>query len=354
MRLFQNKKPFHLALAAVLALSALTTLGFARDAHASPYQAMVRFDHMLASTATTGMVCAVPSSTNLASSEGKVLVTFPTGYTVSSTLGNWTVNTSNSSWPSGAAAWPGIGTATNVTGQVVTFPSTDLASSTTTYCFNWTSTSAVTTGTAGISKIGTVATQTGAAAAIDSTDYATASIATESISVTATVPPIFDFALANTTDALGSLSTGSVATSSTPATATIKTNAKNGWTLWAKSAATNGGLTSASASYTIASTCNGGTQIGTNSTLTNGTEGYNTGATSSHASGSGTITVDTIFVGGTSRGGGLCGTLQRVATSSGTASSDVVTLKNNVAISGATAAATDYTDTITVVGAGLF
>jgi hypothetical protein len=40
--------------------------------------------------------------------------------------------------------------------------------------------------------------------------------------------------------------------------------------------------------------------------------------------------------------------------SPGTASGDTITLKERVAISGATPAATDYTDTITVVAAGNF
>ncbi|MEJ0073528.1 MAG: hypothetical protein WDN27_05655 [Candidatus Saccharibacteria bacterium] len=40
--------------------------------------------------------------------------------------------------------------------------------------------------------------------------------------------------------------------------------------------------------------------------------------------------------------------------STGTANNAVVTLTNNVNVVGSTPAATDYTDTITVVGAGLF
>jgi hypothetical protein len=109
-------------------------------------------------------------------------------------------------------------------------------------------------------------------------------------------------------------------------------------------------LTSASASATIASTT-----PGSNSTLTGGTEGYNTGVTSSQTGGSGTITVATPFVGGSSgKGGGLDTSLRTLASSSGTANNAVLTLTNNAAISSLTVPATDYTDTITVVGAGLF
>ncbi|MCA9327738.1 hypothetical protein KDA14_04380, partial [Candidatus Saccharibacteria bacterium] len=149
-------------------------------------------------------------------------------------------------------------------------------------------------------------------------------------------------------DNLGALTTGSVSVSPSPRTATVNTNAKNGWYVWAKD--TNTGLNSASAAATIASTT-----PGTNSTLSAGTEGYNTGVTSSHGGGSGTISVATPFVGGaTGKGGGLDTTLRTLASSNGTAQNDVLTLTNNAAISSTTAAASDYTDTITVVGAGLF
>ena len=46
--------------------------------------------------------------------------------------------------------------------------------------------------------------------------------------------------------------------------------------------------------------------------------------------------------------------LRSLATSNGSANGAVLTLTNHVAISTITPAATDYTDTITVVGAGLF
>jgi hypothetical protein len=353
MRLSKNKKALHLTVAGFMAVSSLCALGMAPRAHAAALtQVQVRFDRMKSSTYTSGMVCAKPSST---ATEAKVKVTFPTGFTVSTTLGNWTVdNTVTSSWPT-ATAWPGINTATAASGQDVTFPSSDLTPGTL-YCFNWTDTTAAlqTPSGTGSSEIGSVTTQTSVPADIDTGQFATATISNDQIVVTATVPPVFTFALSANTDPLGTLSTGSV-THGASITATVGTNAKNGYSVWAKSAAANGGLTSAAASYTITSTCNGGTQLGTNTTLSSGTEGYNTGVTSSHASGSGTISVNTVFDGtSTSQGGGLCGTYQKLATSNGTASADVLTLKNNVAISAATAAATDYTDTITVVGAGLF
>lgn len=306
---------------------------------------LVRFDRMKTSTATTGTVCANPLTVG---TEADVQVAFPTGYTVNTTVGIWTVNTTNLAWPSGAVAWPGINTATTAAALVVTFPSGDLTVGTL-YCFNWANTAAVSVKAAATaSNSGTVTSRTGAAATIDTANYSTASIADDQIVVTASVPQSFSFTLSGNTDALSALSTGSVSVSPTPRTATVNTNAKNGWFVWARDS--NTGLNSASAAATIVSTT-----PGSNSTLVAGTEGYNTGVTQAQAGGGGTITVATPFVGGSiGRGGGLNTSLQTLVSSTGTTNNAVVTLTNNAAISATTAAATDYTDTITVVGAGLF
>jgi hypothetical protein len=303
---------------------------------------------MVINTQTTGTVCAKPAT---ASVEADVRVTFPTNY-VLGTAANFTVSTTNLAWPTGGTAWLGINTATNVTGQVVTFPSTDLVVGTL-YCFNWINTAAVKTPTAasGTDLPGTVETRTSVPVQIDIGSYATAALAAspgDQITVTATVPQTFNFAISANTDALGTLATGSNTASPTPRTATVNTNAKNGWYVWAKDA--NTGLNSSSASYTIASTT-----PGSNSTLTPGTEGYNMGVTSTQTSGTGTITVAAPFVGGsTGKGGGLDTTLRTVASSSGTANNAVLTLTNNADIQGTTPAATDYTDIETFTAAGLF
>jgi hypothetical protein len=299
---------------------------------------------MQISTATTGTVCAKPTST---ATEADVQVTFPTGYTLG-TAANFTVNTTNLAWPTGGTAWPSIATATNVTGQVVTFPSGDLTVGTL-YCFNWTNSAAVTVkSSASASNTGTSVTRTTTPTNIDSAGYSTASVTGDQVVVSATVPSTFSFALSGNTDALGTLAIGSVATSPTPRTATVSTNAKNGWLVWAKDA--NTGLNSTTASKTIASTT-----PGTNSTLVAGTEGYNTGITTSQVGGSGTISVAAPFVGtGTGQGGGLDTTLRTLASSNGTADTAVLTMKNNAAINATTPGASDYTDTITVIGAGLF
>jgi hypothetical protein len=329
---------------AVLALTAILPVLTAQAQAAALTQVFVRFDRIKISQATTGTVCAKPAT---ASTEASVQVTFPTGYTVNTTVGNWTVNTTNLAWPTGGTIWPGIGTATAAAGQVVTFPSTDLVVGTL-YCFNWTNTAAVSIkASASASNSGTVTTRDSGLATIDTATFATASITDDQIVVTASVPQTFSFALSANTDPLGALSTGSVISSITPRTATVNTNAKNGWYVWAQDS--NTGLNSASASATIASTT-----PGTVSTLVAGTAGYNTGVTQTQTSGSGTITIPTAFVGAASTGGGLDTSLRTIASSNGTANTAVLTMTNNVAISAVTAAATDYTDTITVVGAGLF
>ena len=155
-------------------------------------------------------------------------------------------------------------------------------------------------------------------------------------------------ALSGNTDPLGTLSTSAVTTSGTPRTATINTNAKSGWTVWAKDS--NTGLNSPTVASTIASTT-----PGTNSTLTAGVSGYNTGITQTQAGGAGTITVAAPFIGAAAgQGGGLDTSLRALASSNGTADTAVLTIKNNVAISPTVPAASDYTDTITIIGAGLF
>jgi len=344
-------KKQHLIILVAFVFSAVLSPIIALNAFAAVGKAMVRFDRMKINTPTTGMVCFTPATTS--ANVKTWTVAFPTGFTVSTTAANWqTTNISTSNLPAGASAWPNATSATaSASGQTVTWTnaSVQTMNSGTQYCYNWTSTSAITTASSANPNLtGTVATQDNSAVQIDSSSYATATIADDQIQVTATVPALFSFALSGNSDPLGTLSTGSVATSGTPITATVNTNAKNGWTVWAKDL--NTGLTSTSASKTIASTT-----PGSNSTLSAGTEGYNLGITQTQVGGSGSITVQAAFVGGSlGKGGGLNTTLAPLAISTGTADTAVLTLKNNVAINPTTPAATDYADTITVVGAGLF
>ncbi len=329
---------------AVVIVALILSISLRSAQAATLSQVFVRFDRMKVSTATTGTVCAKAAT---AATEADVQVDFPASYTVSTTVGNWTVDTTNLAWPSGASAWPGINTATAAVSQTVTFPSGDLVVGTL-YCFNWTNSAAVSVKAgATSSNTGSVTTRQSGPSVIDTASYATASISDDQIVVSATVPQAFSFALSGNTDALGTLATGSVTSSPTPRTATVNTNAKNGWYVWAKDSST--GLNSVSAAATIASTT-----PGSNSILSAGTEGYNTGVASSQVGGTGTISVAAAFANGANQGGGLDTSLRTLASSNGTANTAVLTMTNHVAISSATPAATDYADTITVVGAGLF
>lgn len=306
----------------------------------------VRLDRLIASTATGGTVCTMIATTG--STDAKIAVTFPSGFTVNSTASNWTVTTTN--LPTGSTAMPGIDTADDVTDQTVTFPITDISSNSTLYCFNFSGTSTLTNATAGNDKTGTVAVLTSADATIDSGSYALSIISDDQIDVSATVPATFTIALGTNTQALGTLSTGSVSSGS-GASVTITTNAANGWIGWVKSA--NEGLDSTVASHTIATT---GTVNDSPSSLSAGTEGYVLDANlTSDAGSGGTVTIDAEYNGTTtSEGGTLDADFQEFATADGPANGDVVTLVPRAAISGLTPAATDYADVLTVVAAGNF
>lgn len=311
-------------------------------------QAYLRLDRMKASTTTGGLVCAKPATTG---TEADVQVTFPTGFTVNATAANWTVTTAN--LPSGATAWVSIATATAVSSQTVTFPSGDLVVGTL-YCFNFSGTSTLTTGTAGNSKTGTITTRTSGPATIDSSSYATAVITDDQIVVSATVPPIFTFALSGTTDSFtADLSTTTTSTSGR--TTTVATNAASGWIQWVKS--TNAGLTSATTSETIATA---GTVDDSPSDLASVT-GYvlDVNVTTDSGTGDGTVSQAAGYGAeyngtNTTSGGTLSTTFQPMAASNGTTDGDVLTLIERAKISAVQAAATDYTDTLTIVAAGRF
>jgi hypothetical protein len=317
------------------------------DAAVGFQNAYLRLDRMKINTTTGGTVCAKPAST---ATEGKVLVTFPSSYTVNSTAGNWTVTTSPI--PAGATAWPSITTASSVSGQVVTFGSGDLTVGTM-YCFNFVDTNTLTTAAgAANSQQASIATQTSGSVAIDTTLIALANIADDQIVVSAVVPPSFTFTLGGNTDSFTTNLDPSSVVSTTGKTVTILTKAKGGWIAWAKDS--QQGLRSATAGYTIPAA---GTINGATSTLSSGTEGYVLDVDlTTDAAGGCTLALDAEYDGsGSNSGGTLTANFEPLAAcTTGTANSDVITLTERAAISGATPASTDYSDIITVVGAGNF
>ena len=330
---------------------------------------LVRFDRLKQSTGgagdvfTSGTVCAKPATT---ATETSVKVTFPTGFTVSTTVGNWTVNgTSNAGWPkdpvnntTAATAWPSISAPTGagefvISGQSVTFGSGDLTVGTW-YCFNWTNTSAAlkTPTSTGNDLTGSVATQTTGGVASDSGNYATSIVSNDQVAVSASVNPSFTFSLSSNAASLGALSTAGP-TASSAINGSVSTNAPQGWQMWAADASGNGGLRSTTAGKTISYTPSAGSAV---VTLTNAAEGYNLGAGTASGTTCTGVTTDTLFAdGGTAfRGGGLDGTLRSLAVSTGVANACALPLKVNASIVGSTPAANDYSDVITVIAAGRF
>lgn len=310
--------------------------------------ASVRLDRLADGATTGGMVCAKSAT---ASVETTVKVTFPTGFTVNSTASNWTVTTTNI--PADATAWIGIGTASLVSGQNVTFPSGDMVVGTL-YCFNFASSSTLTNAGAANDLVGTVTTQLAGPTTIDSSNFALSIITSDQIVVTATVPATFSFTLSGNTDTFtGNLSTTTTSTSGK--TVTIATNAAAGWVAWVKSA--NAALNSASTAATIATA---GTVNNAPSDLASLT-GYVLDVDITTDSGTGTGTVSQAsdygaeYAGTNSTSGGtLSTTFQPIAASDGTTDGDVLTLIERAKITAVQAAASDYTDTLTVVAAGRF
>jgi hypothetical protein len=270
--------------------------------------------------------------------------------------------------PTVATTYNGV-TCTTITGASAVLPGVLTSSGNTnpTITVNWTIT-ALTSGTSYCFVVGTFAAQTAVTnnasansytvtATIDGTDSSTATIAliaSDQVSVTATVPETFTMSIQNTTDPFsGNLSTSS-AVGTSGDNVTITTNAAHGWNLWASDS--NIGLKS-----TLAG---GATQIpsttpGSNASLVANTAGYVTGipaANITQGSGSGGTTAATTAYASSAvgNGSGLNTTPTIIASSAGTANAAIVKPVEYAMASGSTPAATDYADTVTFVGAGSF
>jgi hypothetical protein len=132
------------------------------------------------------------------------------------------------------------------------------------------------------------------------------------------------------------------------------TNAGNGWVAFMRSQNTS--LDSAITGDVIETA--GTVNDNATTTLTAGTEGYvvDVNLTTDSSDGdSGVVTIDADYNGATtSAGGTLSTTHQLIASANGPTDTDVITLIARATIDGLTQAADDYTDTLTVVGAGNF
>lgn len=262
-------------------------------------------------------------------------IVFPAGFTVSST--QTVTGTGCTTYFPGDTAISGTPTASG-SGQTITLTGAiGAASTSTTYCFLLTNASAVTNNaTPGAYQ---VTLTLGSDSQIDAIDVL--SSGANAYSVSATIVPSFTLSLGGSTDALGTLSASSTV-DSTGVVATINTNAATGWFLWAEDANGTNGLTSASTSSHIAAVSTGSPH-----TFTTGTNQYGLGVSTNG-------TTNYAYGGGTT-GSGLSNTaFNEIATNASPASGLTTTLHEVADIVATQPPATDYTDTITVIGAGSF
>ncbi len=371
----KNNKTHKMKSTGLLTVAAVTLLScsswaFIGQASALPafQKGFVRLDTLKATTATGGRVCVNPSVAG-AATEGKIIVTFPTtgatDYVVNSTAANWTTNTTG--LDAGQTALPiTSNVASNVTGKAVTFTVTSDLSAGTLYCFNFSGTSTLTTSSAGAvpttGNTGNIQTQTAGSAPIDQTYFDESIITNDAVVVTAIVPPSFQFTLSANTDAfVANLNASATPTLTSGTTITILTNAASGWIVWARDLLANssggkGSLMSAAAgNYKITNTAAVGAASHTHPAAT---ENYGLAVvTVTDAGGGGTVTANAAYDGTAAslKAGTLDATqFQPIASANGTANNDSIVVKEQATIAGQTPAGSDYTDTITLIGAGQF
>lgn len=332
---------------ALVAVLVLPMLYFAQNANASALNiALIRTDRMQTSVATTGTVCARPTSVN---TEAKVVLTFPATFALG-LAATWTVDTSNtSSWPGSPTPTAWAVSAPVVASQTVTFTSPDLTVGTT-YCFNWNLTTALTTGSAATgNQIGYVETQTAGSATIDKSAVAMqlVGVGADQVTVTGTVNPTFTYSLSATSANFASIA-NSVADVTTPPVVTITTNARNGWVTWVKDA-NNGTLNSVGTSSNIPTPG----AVGSNydlATMT-GPGAFGLGVTTTGGSSAPSIEYSGVTAG---HAGALSNNFRIAASSTAYATSDAITLRPRAIASTTQAPASDYTDLLTVIAAGQF
>ena len=315
----------------------------------------VRLDRMKASTGSTVRVVFTTSAATLTEDTIKLDFNGTDPTTWSSLSGavaaSQTITTAACVTETGNAAVPGTLVGTGSAGVLSISGVTNLTASTG-YCFDLTGASAVTLPSGAGEYHAILTTQTGATID-DKAIVALRVVADDQITVTANVPPTFNFALdSNTTAFTADLTPGTKRTT-TPRTFTVDTNAKTGWVAWIRNSDTNG-LYSIGVAKNIAPTTPG-TAVDVDTAPS--TEQYVWGVTAmSQVGGLGVTSVPAAFdaTGGTDEGTGVDNSYRQVASSTGTADTSVVTLVAAATIAGITPAASDYTDVVQVIGAGQF
>ena len=298
-------------------------------------KASVIYQRMEASTATNALIL-FKGSTNIATVD-TLKVTF-----VGSTIPDGSCTTATSGIPTNVSATGLPGTlACTAASNVVTITGISTLSASTLYGVFI---DGITTASAG-TYTDTVATYVSSTVA-ESSDVGVDVISNDQIAVTATVPPTFTLSFGGNSDPFSSSLSPSAVRTTSGITITASTNALNGWTAYASDA--NAGLTSAHASHTIAAPAYSSSAT---TTASSGTEKYLMSA----AAGTGSPSIDAGYAGnGTTTGGGMSTTAQRVAYGTAATSDQEFTVNEIAAISATTPSGSDYTDTITIVGSGNF
>ncbi|HEX8226784.1 MAG TPA: hypothetical protein VF572_02855 [Candidatus Saccharimonadales bacterium] len=342
---------FALVVALVMATNGLLLGNVSAAGMSNTY---VRLDRMKATTASSVRVVFTTSA--VTATEDNVKLNFNGADTTSWTTTGGSVAAANAqsistatcATETGATALPGSLTPTVLSGTI-TVAISNLANSTA-YCFDMTG-SAVVTPNAG--EYHAILTTNNGATEADKAVVALRVVSEDQITVTANVPPTFNFQLdANTTAFTADLTPGTKRRT-TPRTFTVNTNAKTGWVAWMRNSDTNG-LYSTGVAKNIAPTTPG-TAVDVDSAAT--TEQYVWGVTAlSQVGGVGTTSVPAAYdaTGVSNDGSGVDNSYRQVASNTGTTDTAVVTLEASATIAGITPAASDYTDVVQVIGAGQF
>lgn len=340
----------------------LINLGHAKAATPPFTVAFVRLDSLNATTSTSGRVCLQPSSA--ASPTINVVVTFPTtsgtDYTVNQTAGNWALNTTG--LDIGETAMPNLpATVSSVSGKTitVTLSSSFTLLTSNLYCFNWTGSNTLTTSSANAAETsqGNIETNAAGPTPIDQTTFAESIITNDQVVVSAVVPPSFTFQLNGNTDSFTQNLSTTSAVSTSGRNVTLITNANSGWIVWAEDLNNKGGqgaLQSATdGNYKIAGI--NGNSPGTNSAVpTAGSENYGLGVTI-NTNTSGSVSLNPAYDGTSGKAGTLDpSAFLPIASNTGTTNGDIISLNERATVAGQTPAGSDYTDTITLIGAGQF
>jgi len=277
--------------------------------------------------------------TGAADSASTLTITFPvSGFTLTAQTPSTT--TCAAYFGGGATALPssstlGSSVASNV--YTITNVSTSLVSGTD-YCFALPATAV--TNPSGAGNYNTII--------ADGTDTQTQGIdiiANDQIAVSAQISQFFTLSFGSNTDSITNIAPSNYATSG-GVTLTVSTNAASGWGLWAKDA--NGGLHSTTASKTINSV---GSATNFNG-ATIGTEAYGVNVTAV----TGTAAATTNYNGTTNAyaGGPISSTVWNEVASASATGSGTAKVGELLDVAPTTPNATDYADTVTIVGDGSF